>query len=71
MLQIPIYYGNPDLTPKYFNPKAFISVNSFPSFEAAADHVIAVDRSDTLAQQYLLEPPCTPANMESLFWWRR
>lgn len=66
---IPIYFGSPEIS-KYFNPRAFINVDTFKSFEAAADHVIAVERNETLAQEYLREPPCTPQNIRNLFWWR-
>ena len=160
---IPIYWGNVDIN-TYFNPRSFINVASFSSFEGysaactshlwshqpsfcllhhvspnlrlhaptvtaawlyysdclvmyvttwadAADHVLgkrnsqslseyclsywsslsasftfrftfhintdsclgictAVDRNETLAQQYLQEPPCTDKNLRTLFWWR-
>ena len=66
---IPIYWGSRDIH-KYFNPRAFIDVSSFSSFEDAADHVLEVDRNATLAKQYLQEPPCTDENLCTLFWWR-
>lgn len=53
---VPIYWGDPAVE-RFFNPKAFINVQSFPSVEAAIEHIIAVDKDDALYQAYLLEPP--------------
>uniref|UniRef100_A0A7S2SJN3 Fucosyltransferase n=1 Tax=Eucampia antarctica TaxID=49252 RepID=A0A7S2SJN3_9STRA len=66
---IPVYYGTKDVS-KFFNPRAFIDMRDFPSFEAAAVYVHEVDNNDTLALQYLREPPCTKENLEHLLWWR-
>lgn len=52
---IPIYWGNPEIA-KDFNPQSFIDVSSFPSFEAAIDHILEVDRNDELYLSYLREP---------------
>lgn len=52
---IPIYLGAPDIA-KHFNPKSFINIADFESFEKAADRVIQIDRDDTLYQEMLSEP---------------
>jgi len=52
---IPIYFGAPDIK-KYFNPKSFINVNDFKSFEDCIQFVRKVDEDDTLYQKILQEP---------------
>jgi hypothetical protein len=52
---IPIYWGNPDVA-KDFNPKSFINVTDFPSFEAAINHILEIDCNDELYLSYLREP---------------
>ena len=52
---IPIYYGAPDIK-NYFNPKSFIHVNDFASFEDCIEYVKKVDADDSLYQSILDEP---------------
>ena len=52
---IPIYWGDPTIN-KYFNPKAFINCNDFPSLEEAVEYVKKVDQDDELYHQMLKEP---------------
>ena len=46
---IPIYWGNPQVGID-FNTKSFVNVNDFPSYEAAINHIIELDKND---EQYL------------------
>lgn len=52
---LPIYWGNPDVA-RDFNPRSFINISDFPSFEAAVDHILKVDSDDQLYLSYLREP---------------
>lgn len=52
---LPIYWGNPEVC-RDFNPRSFINVADFPSFEAAIEHILAVDADDELYLSYLREP---------------
>lgn len=52
---LPIYWGNPEVA-RDFNPRSFINVSDFPSFDAAIDHIMAVDADDNLFLSYLREP---------------
>jgi hypothetical protein len=52
---VPIYWGNPNIA-QDFNPKSFIDVSSFSTFEAAIDHILEVDSNDDLYLSYLKEP---------------
>ena len=52
---LPIYWGNPEVA-RDFNPKSFINVSDFPSFDAAIDHIMEVDADDELYLSYLREP---------------
>eukprot|EP00756_Hemistasia_phaeocysticola_P045600 Hpha_TRINITY_DN19350_c0_g1::TRINITY_DN19350_c0_g1_i1::g.81271::m.81271 len=67
---IPIYWGSPSVF-KYFNRKAFVYAEDFPSLWALAEHVADIMRNCTLQQQYLREPPTTEAQLRQLMWWRR
>lgn len=53
---IPIYWGNPEVT-KDFNPGSLINCHDFKNFEEVIQKVIEVDQNDTLALEYLNEPP--------------
>jgi len=53
---LPIYWGNPDVG-RDFNLRAFINCGAFASFDDVIDHVIEVDRDDSLLARYLAEPP--------------
>lgn len=52
---IPIYWGNPAVAHD-FNPRSFINISDFPSFEAAIDYILKVDSDDQLYLSYLAEP---------------
>lgn len=52
---LPIYWGNPDVA-RDFNPRSFINISDFPSFEAAVDHILKVDSDEQLYLSYLREP---------------
>ena len=52
---LPIYWGNPDVG-RDFNPKSFINISDFPTFEAAIDYILKVDSDDQLYLSYLKEP---------------
>lgn len=59
---VPIYYGDPRVV-EDFNPKAFINVLDYPSFEAAIERVKEIDADD---DQYLqmLNEPCVQPNAD-------
>ena len=48
---VPIYWGTPDVR-EYFNPKSFINVNDFDSFDACIEYVKKVDNDPALYQKY-------------------
>jgi hypothetical protein len=52
---IPIYLGAPDVN-KYFNPKSFINVSDFNSFEDCIRYVIQVHNDDALYQKIVDQP---------------
>jgi hypothetical protein len=52
---IPIYWGNAKIALD-FNPKSFIDVSNFPTYEAAVQHILEVDSNDELYRAYLAEP---------------
>lgn len=52
---IPIYLGAPDVL-KYFNPRSFINVADFPTFEDCIEYVVKVDSDPVLYEAYLREP---------------
>ncbi len=52
---LPIYWGNPEVA-RDFNPRSFINISDFPSFEAAIDYILKVDSDDQLYLSYLKEP---------------
>eukprot|EP00929_Paragymnodinium_shiwhaense_P120979 TRINITY_DN93071_c0_g1_i1.p1 TRINITY_DN93071_c0_g1~~TRINITY_DN93071_c0_g1_i1.p1 ORF type:complete len:724 (-),score=125.32 TRINITY_DN93071_c0_g1_i1:45-2216(-) len=49
---VPIYWGSPFVN-RIFNPRAFINVNNFPSFEAAVEYILEVATNEQLYEQYL------------------
>jgi hypothetical protein len=57
---IPIYWGAPDVS-RDFNPRCMINVADFPDFDAAIDHIIAVDGNEA-ARQAILNEPAFPDN---------
>ena len=52
---IPIYWGDPFVT-EYFNPKSFINVHDYKSYDEVIEHVIEIDQNEALHRQYLSEP---------------
>lgn len=52
---IPIYYGDPDVT-KIFNPKAFIDVRDFDSWDALAQRIVELDSDPVEMAKMLSEP---------------
>lgn len=52
---MPIYWGNPEIE-KDFNPKSFINVHDFKSFEEAIERIIELDQNDDLYLEALRQP---------------
>jgi len=52
---LPIYWGNPDVA-RDFNPRSFINISDFSSFDAAIDYILKVDSDDQLYLSYMKEP---------------
>jgi alpha(1,3/1,4) fucosyltransferase len=53
---VPIYSGNPKVS-ELFNPKSFINVDSFTSWDKAIEYIEYVDEADDVYDAYLNEPP--------------
>ncbi len=53
---IPIYWGNP-LVNVDFNPKAFINVYNYNSFDDVVELVREIDQNDKMYLNYIKEPP--------------
>jgi hypothetical protein len=52
---IPIYLGSSNVN-EYFNPRSFINVNNFKSFQDCIDYVLKVDNEPELYQSIINEP---------------
>jgi hypothetical protein len=52
---VPIYFGAPDIT-QHFNPKSFIRIDDFSSYEEAVKYIEKVDKDDELYASYVREP---------------
>lgn len=52
---VPIYLGAPDIT-KHFNPKSFINVADFSTYEAALIEIQKIDQDDKLYYEMLSQP---------------
>ena len=52
---IPIYLGAPDIS-DYFNPKSFINVRDFNSYEDCINYILKVDSDQYLYEKILNEP---------------
>lgn len=52
---VPIYWGDP-LVHVDFNPRSFVNVSDFDSYESAIKHIIEIDQNEELYQSYLKEP---------------
>jgi hypothetical protein len=53
---VPIYWGNPDVA-RDFDPRSMILAHDFPSPEALADHVLAIDRDESAYAACLAASP--------------
>ena len=53
---VPIYYGDETVT-EIFNPKAFVNMHDFASFEEAAAFVKQLDADEKAYQAMLAQPP--------------
>lgn len=53
---IPIYWGDPNIS-NVFNPKAFINVNNFSSFEEAIKYIKEIDNDDNKYLEIINENP--------------
>jgi hypothetical protein len=58
---IPIYWGAPDIR-DYFNPKAFIAVDDFDTYEECIDYVLQVNSDRKLLAEYRSAPPILPSS---------
>lgn len=52
---VPIYWGNP-LIHQEFNPKAFINVHEYDSFDSVVGRISEIDQDDELYLEYLRQP---------------
>lgn len=52
---VPIYWGSPSVDVD-FNPKSFINVNDFKTFDEAIEYVLEVDKDFKLYNSYLEQP---------------
>lgn len=52
---IPVYYGDPNIT-DVFNPKAFINVADFATFEEAIDRILEIDADDEKYLEMMNQP---------------
>ena len=52
---IPVYFGSSNIT-EIFNPKAFINVGDFSSFDAAIDRILEIENDDELYLEMLRQP---------------
>lgn len=52
---IPVYYGDPDIS-KIFNPKAFINVADYASFDEAIDKILEIDADDEKYLEMMNQP---------------
>ncbi len=59
---LPVYWGNPEIQ-RDFNPKSFINVHDYGSFDEAINEIIRIDQNDDAYFQYLREPYYTGNKM--------
>ncbi len=52
---VPVYWGNPDVGTD-FNPQSFINVHDYQCFDDAIDHLLEIDRDDSLYLSMLSQP---------------
>ncbi len=58
---IPIYWGAPNID-QYFNPKCYINVSDFDSFESAIAEIERIDQDDALYATFFEEPTILPTS---------
>ena len=51
---VPVYYGNPQVASE-FNPKAFVNLNDFETFEDGVQYLKRIDADDSLYKCMLME----------------
>lgn len=56
---IPIYWGAPNVD-ILFNPKCFVNVNNFDSYEEAIDEIMRIDENEVYYQTFFEEPAILP-----------
>lgn len=52
---LPIYWGNPNIQTD-FNPKSFINVHDYKSFDEAIEEIIRVDKDEEAYREYIEQP---------------
>ena len=52
---IPVYYGSSNIS-DIFNPKAFIDISDYPSFDAAIEKILEIENNDGLYLEMLRQP---------------
>lgn len=52
---IPVYYGSSNIK-EIFNPKAFIDISDYPSFDAAIDKILEIENDDKVYLEMLRQP---------------
>ncbi len=52
---LPIYWGNPNIQTD-FNPKSFINVHDYKSFDEAIEEIIRVDKDEGAYREYIEQP---------------
>lgn len=53
---IPIYWGAPNVH-TLFNPRCFVNVNNFNSYQEAIDEIIKIDEDNRYYETFFAEPP--------------
>ena len=56
---IPIYWGAPNVD-TLFNPKCFVNVNNFNSYEEAIDEIMKIDEDEAYYKTFFEEPAISP-----------
>ncbi len=64
---IPIYWGGGGFVNQIFNPKSYINVSDFPSFDTCADYVIALDQDQSRYSEMRAQPVFIDNQVPDLF----
>ena len=56
---IPIYWGAPNIN-EFFNPKCFINVNDFDSYQQAIDEILKINDNEEYYRSFFEEPAILP-----------